>query len=83
MKIILYVDFSSKQFNKDFDLSNALLREHTVLLVINNEQLYNAYTSYDILLYGNSIETYEHFVGIESYSIAGMTIDEISNLLKK
>lgn len=83
MKIILYVDFSSKEFNKDFVISNALLKEHTVLLVTSKEQLNNAYKSYDILLYGNSIEKIDDINNIKNYSISGLSIEEIEELIKK
>ena len=56
MKIIIYVDFKSSKFNKDFSLSNALLEEHNVLLVTNTRQLGNAIENYDILLLGYSID---------------------------
>ena len=40
MKIVVFVDYSNAEFNKDFALSNALLeRGHQVFLVSNNEQL--------------------------------------------
>lgn len=56
MKIIIYVDFKSSKFNKDFSLSNALLEEHNVLLVTNTRQLGNAIENYDILLLGYSVD---------------------------
>ena len=56
MKIIIYVDFKSSKFNKDFSLSNARLEEHNVLLVTNTRQLGNAIENYDILLLGYSID---------------------------
>ena len=54
MKIIIYVDFSGKDFNKDFALSNSLTNEHTVLLVTNMEQLHNSMGAYDLILRGFS-----------------------------
>lgn len=54
MRLLLSVDFSNKDFNSDFMLSNALLSEHTVLLVTNQKQLEDAYPSYDLLIIGKS-----------------------------
>ena len=54
MRLLLSVDFSNKNFNSDFMLSNALLSEHTVLLVTNQKQLEDAYPSYDLLIVGKS-----------------------------
>lgn len=56
MKIIIYVDFKSNKFNKDFKLSNALLEEHNVLLVTNTRQLADAIDNYDILILGYSVD---------------------------
>lgn len=57
MKVIIFVDFKSVKFNKDFVLSNALLEEHNVLLVTNTRQLSDAMDNYDILLLGYSVDT--------------------------
>ncbi len=39
MKILIYVDYSNPEFNKDFKLSNELLSAgHNVFLAVNNEQ---------------------------------------------
>ena len=39
MKIVLLVDYSNKEFNKDFMLSNSLIaRGHNVFLAVNDEQ---------------------------------------------
>ena len=54
MKIILYVDYSSSKFIEDFNISNKLLNNHQVLLVINDKQLLSSCEFYDILLIGNS-----------------------------
>lgn len=54
MNIILYVDFKSKEINSDFALSNALISEHTVLLVTNEVQLEDSYKVYDLVLVGKS-----------------------------
>ena len=82
MNIIIYVDFSSKEFNKDFNISNALLDEHTVLLVTSREQLEKSYKNYDILLFGNSISTIPTIDYINSYSIKDKTLEEIKKRLQ-
>ena len=56
MKIIIFVDFKSVKFNKDFALSNALLEEHSVLLVTNTRQLADAIENYDVLMLGYSVD---------------------------
>lgn len=39
MKIVVYVDYSNVNFNKDFMLSNRLIGDgHNVFLAINNNQ---------------------------------------------
>ena len=49
MKIIIYVDFSNAEFNKDFALSNRLTGAgHTVLLVTNDGQLIDSMEAYDL-----------------------------------
>ena len=82
MKIIIYVNFSSSEFNKDFKLSNALIDYgHTILLVSNSEQLEVAYSSYDILLYGNSFSGLNDFDKIKSLNIKGLVINDILRLV--
>ena len=54
MKILIFVDYASKEFNKDFQLSNILLEDNSVFLVTSNEQLKMAEKHYDILLLGYS-----------------------------
>ena len=84
MKIIILVDYSSGEFNKDFDLGNALISQgHTVLLVNTIEQLERSFNSYDMLLMGNS-NTYEslEFDQIKKISIKGKSLTEIMEYLK-
>lgn len=82
MKIIIYVNFSSSEFNKDFEISNALIDHgHTVLLVSNDIQLESAYKSYDIVLYGNSFSEMNDFDKIKSLNIKGLVIHDVLNLL--
>jgi len=82
MNIIIYVDFSSKEFNKDFNISNALLDEHTVLLVTSNEQLEKSYANYDILLLGNSLSYIPKVDYINSFSIKDLNLEEIKKRLQ-
>lgn len=84
MKVIILVDYSSSEFNRDFDLGNALISQgHTVLLVNTIEQLENSFNSYEILLIGNS-NTYEslEFEKIKKISIKGKSLTEIMEYLK-
>lgn len=84
MKIIILVDYSSGEFNKDFDLGNALISQgHTVLLVNTIEQLERSFNSYDMLLMGNS-NTYEslEFDQIKKISIKDKSLTEIMEYLK-
>lgn len=53
-KIIIYVDFSSEDFNKDFKLSQELAVDNTVLMVTNLEQLHSSIGAYDLVLIGFS-----------------------------
>ena len=54
MKIIISVDFSHKDFNKDFGLASVLTQEHTILLVNSEKQLKEAYSHYDLFIKGYS-----------------------------
>ncbi|MBE5757430.1 MAG: hypothetical protein E7345_00675 [Clostridiales bacterium] len=55
MKILIYVNYSNKEFNKDFSYANLLIEKgHNVLLVTNDVQLNSAKDYYDILLWGYS-----------------------------
>ena len=39
MKIVIYVDYSNSQFNKDFQVSNMLIdKGHNVFLAVTEEQ---------------------------------------------
>lgn len=84
MKVIILVDYSSSEFNKDFDLGNALISQgHTILLVNTIEQLERSFNSYEILLIGNS-NTYEslEFDQIKKISIKDKSLTEIMEYLK-
>ena len=84
MKIIIYIDFSSKEFNKDFIISNALLSDgHAVLLVNSNIQLESAYKTYDILLWGNSYSGDYEFNKLITYRIKDLNIEDILRLINK
>lgn len=59
-KIIIYVDFTSEEFNKDFKLSQELAVENTVLMVTSLEQLHSSIMTYDMVLIGfSSCEKFE------------------------
>lgn len=67
MKIIIFVDYTSKEFNKDFDYANILIEnEHNVLMVSNEIQLRSAINYYDILLYGYSYSGQPLEIGIQN-----------------
>ena len=77
MKIIIYVDYSSLQFNKDFDCANLLIEnEHNVLMVTNNKQLQSAIAYYDILLYGYSYTGQPLSVDIDNLNL----VDFLENI---
>ena len=83
MKIIIFIDFASNEFNKDFIISNALLSEgHAVLLVNSMIQLESAYKSYNIVLWGNSYSGDFNFDKLCTYNVKGLNIEEILNLIK-
>ena len=73
MKIILFVDYSSKDFNKDFEISNVLLREHSILMVNSQEQLETAYPKYDLVILGYSCNnincSYKNLINIKNLNI--------------
>lgn len=54
MNIVIFVDFSSSQFNMDFKLSNALTTMHTVFLASNIDQLNELRKKADKVLIGYS-----------------------------
>lgn len=56
MNVLIYVDYTSSEFNKDFQLSNRLTYDNSVFLVTSAEQLQMAEKHYDILIVGFSAE---------------------------
>ena len=54
MNIVIFVNYSDKEFNKDFQIANVLLKEHNVFLVINDIQLDSYYSKCDLLIRGLS-----------------------------
>ena len=79
MKIIIYVDFSNAEFNKDFALSNRLTgAEHTVLLVTNDGQLRDSMGAYDLVLSGFSCKKDLSNMGKPTYKIN--TEDDLKGL---
>ncbi len=73
MKIILFVDYTSKDFNKDFEISNVLLREHSILMVNSQEQLETACPNYDLVILGNSCNNincnYKNLINIKNLNM--------------
>lgn len=60
MKIIITVNFANDKFNRDFEISNALLSKHTVLMVTSSIQLINAINDYDIIIIGQSSFSFDN-----------------------
>lgn len=63
MNIVIYVNYSDSQFNKDFKIANELLKVHNVFFAINDIQLKDLYNKCDILVRGMSaknINLYEY-----------------------
>ena len=55
MKIVLYVDYSSNEFNNDFKLSNMLIGHgHNVFLAVNDTQFIELKNKCDIAYLGLS-----------------------------
>lgn len=55
MKIVIYVDYSNKEFNKDFQMSNSLIAKgHNVFFAINNVQFDELRGNCDLSLLGVS-----------------------------
>lgn len=82
MKIIIYVDFKHKDFNKDFMLSQSLLYEHTVLLVTNMEQFNSSVEAYDLVLLGFSCEESNFKCTKPVYDVKNAQISELNKILK-
>ena len=56
MKIVLYVDYSSSEFYKDFNVSNLLISKgHNVFLAINDKQFNELKNKCDACYLGNSV----------------------------
>lgn len=82
MKIIIYVDFKNKDFNKDFTLSQSLLDEHTVLLVTNVEQLHSSIEAYDLVLLGFSCNESIEGLSKPAYDLKTDQVNKLKNILK-
>ena len=84
MKIIIYVDFSNAEFNKDFSLSNRLTSEgHTVLLVTTDGQLNASMGAYDLVLSGFSSKKDLSFIDKPTYVLnADEDLQGLSDILK-
>ncbi len=75
MKIVIYVDYSNKEFNKDFMLSNTLIaRGHNVFLAVNDEQFKELSLKCELSLIGISYN--KNFEGIKKIT-KFMSIDDI------
>ena len=84
MNIIYYVDFKSPQINSDFAISNALISEHTILLVTSKEQLLASIDTYDLILVGKSASGVNLDVNKKAiYIEAGWELQEIVNEINK
>lgn len=56
MNIVIYVNYSDINFNKDFEIANVLLTEHNVFFAINDRQLNDLYDKCHILIRGLSVK---------------------------
>ena len=57
MKIVIFVDYSNKEFNKDFVLSNSLISKgHNVFLAVNDIQFRDLLNKCDIAYLGMSAD---------------------------
>lgn len=79
MNIVIYVNYSDKEFNKDFAISNVLLKEHNIFLAINEEQLNSLYASCDIMFRGLSAKN----IDLHSYSFIDLNEDSYLEDIKK
>jgi len=84
MKIIIFVNYKSQEFNKDFTLANELIKNHSVFLVTSVEQLNEAEPHYDVILLGYSCDEIDYNFTKKHYKIKNSdTIADIINNLKK
>ena len=70
MKIVICVDYSNKQFNKDFELSNRLIADgHHVFLAINMSQFEYFQANCDLCIKGYSCKWEEKLIDINRYTL--------------
>ena len=70
MKIVICVDYSHKQFNKDFEVSNRLIEVgHHVFLAINRVQFEYFRGNCDLCVNGYSGACEENLIEIGDYSV--------------
>jgi hypothetical protein len=70
MKIVICVDYSHKQFNKDFELSNRLIvAGHHVFLAINNVQFEYFRDNCDVCIKGYSCSWEDTSLDISGYTV--------------
>ena len=79
MKIVIYVDYSNNQFNKDFEVSNKLISSgHNVFLAINDNQFEELKKNCDKAVLGYSVNNIDKYSGV--YQFANLTDIEIDEL---
>jgi hypothetical protein len=82
MKIVIYVDYSNNQFNKDFELSNKLISSgHNVFLAINDNQFEELKKNCDKAVLGHSVNNIDKYSGV--YQFANLTDIEIDELFSQ
>lgn len=64
MNIVIYVNYSDKEFNNDFRIANVLLEEHNVFFAINNMQLEILCDKCDLLIRGLSAKN----INLDNYN---------------
>ena len=79
MKIIIFVNYKSIEFNKDFTLANKLIDNHSVFLVTSVEQLHEAEKYYDMVLLGYSCDNIDYNFSKKHYKIKNS--DTIADIL--
>ena len=87
MKIVIFVDYSHEQFNKDFQLSNMLIEKgHNVFLAINQEQCEYLKKNCNVAVLGYSFNFENKSLNLLSLSKNNSIIESITmieNINKK
>lgn len=79
MNIVIYVNYSDSEFNKDFKIANVLLEEHNVFFAINNIQLDDFYPKCDLLIKGLSAKN----IDLHKYKFYDLKEDTYLEDIKK